>query len=125
MPTTPTHNLRQFSRIPFAAQVLLHVHDRTLRVHLVDLAFKGALVRTDAPHALVLQEECRLELPLADGGEGVLMEGNIVHLDAQHIGLACQSIDITSLTRLRRLIELNTGDTTLMQRELLQLFAVR
>jgi hypothetical protein len=50
------------------------------------------------------------------------MAGMVVHLDGHHIGIECQNIDLTSLTRLRRLIELNTGDTALMDRELSHLF---
>ena len=118
----PILGLRQYSRIPFKADVLLHVHAETIKVHLVDIALKGALVRTDGPMALVLQEPCRLLLPLADSGEGVEMIGRIVHLEQDHVGIACENMDLTSLTRLRRLIELNTGDSELMDRELSHLF---
>ncbi|WP_114973720.1 PilZ domain-containing protein [Rhodoferax ferrireducens] len=117
--------LRHFSRIPFDAEVLLHLHDRTISVRLVDIAFKGALVQTELQQALVLHEKCRLVLPLTDGGDGVVMTGKIVHLEDQHVGMECQDIDVTSLTRLRRLIELNTGDAELMNRELAHLFAGR
>ncbi len=119
----PALGLRQYSRIPFKADVLLHVHAGTIKVHLVDIALKGALVRTDIPMALVLQEPCRLVLPLADSGEGVVMIGHVVHLERDHVGIACENMDLTSLTRLRRLIELNTGDSELMDRELSHLFA--
>jgi len=124
MKTTPANGLRKYARIPFAAQVLLHVQGQTLTVHLLDIALKGALVQTNTPQPLVLYEKCRLELPLADDGEGVAMSGTIVHLDKQHVGIACQDIDLTSLTRLRRLMELNTGDVELMDRELSHLFGV-
>jgi c-di-GMP-binding flagellar brake protein YcgR len=122
MNNKPILGLRQYSRIPFHADVLLHVDTEPIRVHLVDIALKGALVRTDTPVALALHEPCRLVLPLADSGEGVVMKGRIVHLDQNHIGIACENMDLTSLTRLRRLIELNTGDTELMDRELFHLF---
>ena len=125
MKTTTIKGLRHYSRIPFDAEVLLHLRDRTISVHLIDIAFKGALVQTATPQPLVLQEQCRLVLPLTDGGDGVVMAGKIVHLDNQHVGIECQDIDVTSLTRLRRLIELNTGDADLMKRELSNLFASR
>jgi hypothetical protein len=125
MKTTTIKGLRHFSRIPFDAEGLLHLHDRTINVHLVDIAFKGALVQTATPQPLVPQEKCRLVLPLTDGGDGVEMAGKIVHLENQHIGIECQDIDVTSLTRLRRLLELNTGDADLMNRELSLLFARR
>jgi hypothetical protein len=64
-------------------------------------------------------------LPLTDGGDAIAMAGKIVHLEDQHVGIECQDIDVSSLTRLRRLIELNTGDADLMNRELSFLFARR
>lgn len=125
MKTLPVKGLRHFSRIPFAAEVSLQLHDRTLQVHLIDIALKGALVRTTTLEALVPKEKCRLVLPLTDGGDAIIMAGKIVHLEDQHVGIECQDIDIGSLTQLRRLIELNTGDADLMSRELSQLFASR
>lgn len=125
MKSTQIKNLRHFSRVPFGAEVLLHLHDRTLNVHLIDIALKGALVATATLQALVPEEKCRLVLPLTDGGDAIIMAGKIVHLEDQHVGIECQDIDIGSLTQLRRLIELNTGDADLMSRELSQLFASR
>lgn len=123
MKTTPVKGLRHYARIPFDAEVRLQLHDRTLQVHLVDIALKGALVQTEGNPALTLHEKCRLVLPLAEDGDGVVMAGRIVHLEGAHVGIECMDIDVTSLTRLRRLIELNTGDSELMDRELSLLFA--
>lgn len=125
MKTTTVKSLRHFSRIPFAAEGRLHLHDRSLSVLLIDIAFKGALVQTDTLQTLVLGEKCRLVLPLTDGGEEVVMAGKVVHLEDTHVGIECQDIEVASLTRLRRLIELNTGDAELMNRELARLFARR
>ena len=125
MKTTTIKGLRHYSRIPFDAEVQLHLQDRTISVHLIDIALKGALVQTATAQPLVSQEKCRLTLPLTDGGDGVVMAGKIVHLEDRHVGIECQDIDVTSLTRLRRLLELNTGDADLMNRELSNLFAGR
>jgi hypothetical protein len=123
MKTAQVKSLRHYARIPFAADVLLHLQDQTIAVQLVDIALKGALVQTAVAHTLQLHEKCRLLLPLADDGEGLVMAGRIAHLEGQHVGIECLDIDVTSLTRLRRLIELNTGDTALMDRELSLLFS--
>lgn len=125
MNTTATKSLRHFSRVPFDAEVVLHLYDRTISVKLIDIALKGALVQTDIQHALVLQEKCRLVFPLTDGGDSIVMSGEIVHLENQHVGIKCLEIDVASLTQLRRLIELNTGDAELMNRELANLFVNR
>lgn len=125
MSSTPAKSLRLFSRVPFDAAVQLHLHDRTLNVHLIDIALKGALVSTETLQAVVPMEKCRLVMPLTEAGEGIVMKGQVVHLENLNIGIECLDIDVVSLTQLRRLLELNTGDGELMKRELAQLFARR
>ncbi len=124
MKNAPAQSLRNYARIPFDADVLLHAHGQTMAVQLVDIALKGALVQTGAASTLNLDDPCRLLLPLADNGEGLVMAGRVVHINDQHVGIECLDIDVTSLTRLRRLVELNTGDSALMDRELSHLFAM-
>ncbi len=123
MKTLPVKSLRHFSRIPFAAEVSLQLHDRTLQVRLIDIALKGALVQSASAPALALQDKCRLLLPLTDGGDAIEMAGQVVHLEGERIGIECQDIDVLSLTRLRRLLELNAGDAGQINLELSQLFA--
>lgn len=125
MITLPTESHRLFSRVPFFAQVSLQVQGQTLSVELLDIALKGALVRIAEPLVLSLHEKCRLNLPLADGQESIVMNGKVAHLQGQNVGMACEDIDLQSLTRLRRLLELNTGDADLMDRELSHLFSKR
>ena len=114
--------IRHFSRVPFHAQAQLRLDERTLDVQLLDIALRGALVETSEAQSLVPYEKCTLTLSLAGGDESIVMEGVVVHLEGQHVGIECQHIDIGSLTQLRRLVELNTGDGDLMNRELSNLF---
>ncbi|MHB8949439.1 MAG: PilZ domain-containing protein [Rhodoferax sp.] len=123
MKTQHVKSLRHFSRIPFAAEVSLQLHDRTLQVRLIDIALKGALVQSESAPALALLDKCRLLLPLTDGGDAIEMAGQVVHLEGERIGIECQDIDVLSLTRLRRLLELNAGDADQINLELSQLFA--
>lgn len=125
MNVTPAESHRLFSRVPFSAAVTLHLPGKTLEVTLLDIALKGALVQTDVPEDVQLQAPCRLMLPLSGDDEIIEMVGTIAHLNGCHIGLRCEHIDLGSLTLLRRLLELNTGDADLMDRELSQLFATR
>jgi len=115
-------NLRQFSRIPFLADIQLHLAAGVQTGRLLDIALKGALVETAQPVAADLGAACRLVLPLGEGGEQIVMEGVVVHREGLHVGIECRHIDVDSLTRLRRLVELNLGDTVLLERELSHLF---
>lgn len=125
MNVIPAESHRLFSRVPFSAAVTLHLPGKTLEVTLLDIALKGALVQTPVPEAIQLQAPCRLMLPLSNDGETIEMAGTVAHLNGRHIGLRCEHIDLSSLTLLRRLLELNVGDADLMDRELSQLFAPR
>jgi hypothetical protein len=42
----------------------------------------------------------------------------VAHVEGEHVGLLCRSIDIESITHLRRLLEINLGDAKLLEREL-------
>ena len=125
MNASPAHNHRQYSRVPFVTQVELHLDNQTLNVALLDIAFKGALLQTPGKINVALHAPCRLVLPLADGNESIEMRGTVAHLEADHLGMACEAMDLQSLTNLRQLLALNTGDAELMDRELVHLFAKR
>lgn len=122
-PSAEGHRL--FSRVPFFAHVSLQLAGEVLAVDLLDIALKGVLVRSLTPVAVTLNDKCHLVLPLADGGESIEMSGKVAHVEGRNIGVACDEIDLQSLTRLRRLLELNTGDADLMDRELSLLFVKR
>ncbi len=68
---------------------------------------------------------CLVKLPLGDPAEGlhIAMAGELAHVDGDHAGVLCRSIDLESITHLRRLIEVNLGDTAASERELKALIA--
>ena len=125
MNAEPAQGHRLFSRVPFNAAVSLHLNHQAVEVTLLDIALKGALVQTSAPLNLQLDDSCRLQLPLTNDGDTIEMTGKVAHLEGCNVGLKCEHIDLNSLTLLRRLLELNTGDTDLMDRELSLLFVKR
>jgi hypothetical protein len=50
------------------------------------------------------------------------MRGKISHVEADHLGIESTGIDIESITHLRRLMELNLGDSSILDRELAALY---
>ena len=71
---------------------------------------------------------CLVKLPLGNPGGGagdivIAMAGELAHVEGSHAGVLCRSIDIESITHLRRLIEVNLGDPTASERELKALIA--
>jgi hypothetical protein len=52
------------------------------------------------------------------GGIEICMSVHIFSQQGDQVRLACDHIDIDSMTHLRRLVELNIGDSSLLEREL-------
>lgn len=121
-PAHATDLRRHFSRIPFHTDARLHLRHGVQTVHMLDLALKGALVEALDPFPVALGDISSLVLPLNETGDKIIMKGVVAHLDGPRIGLECQHIDVDSLTNLRRLVELNLGDASLVDRELAHLF---
>ena len=92
-------------------------------VQVQDLSLKGALVVAREPWAV--GTTCQLTVPLAntDTHVSITMSMQVAQMQEQHIGLVCRSIDLDSVTHLRRLIELQLGDPTMLERDLAALCA--
>lgn len=109
---------RRFTRIPFDAQTLLQQDDWQSQVQLIDISLHGLLVMApddwsasiqDAPYIIVIE--------LNDGSQ-IRMEAALAHAEEGMLGFTCTHIDLDSISHLRRLIALNTGDEQLLEREL-------
>lgn len=115
-------NRRRFQRIDFDASTELVQGERRWAVELHDLSLKGLLVHR--PDDWDLQPGLPLTacIRLADDVQ-VSMDVLLVRDHDGLLGLACQHIDLESMSHLRRLVELNLGDTALLERELAALGA--
>lgn len=115
---------RHFTRIPFSAPGELRQEQDVLPCQLDDLSLKGVLL--DCPDNAQLNPEqpvlLRLTLP---NNEPITLEGEIRHQEGEQLGLHITLMDIDSASRLRRIVELNTGDDSLLKRELAALLADR
>lgn len=89
-----------------------------IKAHVLDLSLKGALLRLPAPHGATVGTPCLLKITLADKETCISLAGELAHIEGENAGLLCRSIDIESITHLRRLIEMNLGDASLVEREL-------
>lgn len=85
---------------------------------LLDLSFKGALLEKPEEFNADLQQAFLLTFGLEGLPNNIILQGHITHQEQGHLGLHCELMDIDSATQLRRLIELNVGDTELLNREL-------
>lgn len=114
-------NRRHFTRILFSIKATLEVEDHTYPVSIHDISLNGALVsRADSDKSLK-GKLGTLQFLLSDDESEVVMHIAVVHEDNDEMGLQCNAIDIDSISHLRRLVELNLGDETQLNKELSQL----
>ncbi|MBU1236008.1 MAG: PilZ domain-containing protein [Gammaproteobacteria bacterium] len=108
---------RRFWRAAFEAEVRLVGAAESTPAELVDISLKGALVKLPPRYSVGMAEPCELDLKLADDAT-IVMRGVVAHIEGRQIGVRCTDIDLDSITHLRRLVELNAGDSALLDREL-------
>lgn len=115
-------NRRQFWRAAFHSTVQLVDAAGSVPAELVDISLKGALIKVPPQWAGQIGGSCQIKLKLADDAV-ILMHALVAHIEGRRVGLHCESIDLDSITHLRRLVELNAGDMALLDRELAALLA--
>lgn len=108
---------RVFSRIPFDAAVMIRGEHGEWKSVLLDISLKGALLELPAVWDGKTGDPFELEITLAPDAI-IDMQAHVAHIEEDHIGFQCDHIDLDSITHLRRIIELNTGDEKLLNREL-------
>lgn len=122
-PDAMPHERRHFIRVTFDAPALLTTADQTFSVHVLDLSLKGALVAMAPGSALIPGTLCQLTVPLTSTSDHIAMSTEVAHMENHFAGLLCRSIDLDSVTHLRRLIELQLGAPALLERDLAELSA--
>lgn len=125
--TTPSDKTEQrhFTRIPFDARVEMHRGEEPPREgRLLDICLKGALFTRPPDWPVEVGQALSIAIRLDDSPIVIAMEGHIAHADAERIGFSREHLDVDSAAHLHRLMELNLGDSTLLERELHELLNV-
>lgn len=115
--TESAHERRRFSRIAFDAPTEIVQGDRRWPAELHDLSLKGLLVHCPAGWSGDPQQPFEAIIELSEDAS-VRMEVALARSQDDLLGFVCQHIDLDSISHLRRLVELNLGDESLLEREL-------
>jgi hypothetical protein len=113
-----SENRRQFTRIPMDNEVTLACGANQWNSQLLDISLKGALLAIPEEFGECPNCSCRLMFMLNETDVTIMMVGDIVHQEGEQLGFRCDSIDLDSITHLKRMVELNLGDESLLEREL-------
>lgn len=121
-PTNSSTERRRFRRISFDAGCELQTANGPVEVKLVDISLRGALI--EASHVLPLDIAGQAELHIYLASDILIrMPGKVTHLRGSQYGFQAGTLDLDSISYLRRLVELNLGDEALLERELDAIFA--
>ena len=108
---------RSFQRINFDADTQIRQGNRAWSVVLVDISMKGLLI--EEPFGCGIDPEQTTSAHIILGDDSYIdMDILWRHHENGQIGFECRHIDIDSISHLRRLIELNIGDSSSIDREL-------
>lgn len=112
METSPPHR-RRFSRFPCEGAVAFVGWPETCE--LLDVSLHGVLVASPVP--IHPGDEVDISIMLAGSEHPIAMRVRAAHETAGQVGFECMHISIEGMTELRRLAELNLGDSALLRRE--------
>ena len=108
---------RRFHRIFYNAEAKLEGGGFRYECKIIDLSLKGCLLAFTESWTGSSETDYKMTLGLSEEVE-IKMDLRAVHREGKHVGFICRHIDIDSISRLRRLVELNLGDSELLEREL-------
>ena len=109
---------RMFSRILFATDAHLAQGETKWETTILDLSLNGALVEEPA-HFSNSGEAITLSFTLPESDIEISIDTELVHQKNTQLGLKCNFIDVDSISHLKRMVELNLGDASLLNRELM------
>ncbi len=111
---------RQFSRVTFDAVVTVSQEDQKFTAQLVDISLNGVLITTPHKYELRTDRPCSIAVRLSQD-VNIAMQVSLVHSSSQTLGFHCTSIDMDSMTHLRRLVESNLPGESASERVLNEL----
>lgn len=109
---------RHFSRIKFATHVQIIFENNKYEGELADVSLNGALFRPDGQIDLELGDICELSFLLSASEVNLVFKAQLVHEFNGYFGFKFLSEDMGTMSHLRRLLELNTGDSDQIAHEL-------
>ena len=114
---------RHFTRIRFDGEAWLidTANNHRWQTEVIDISLRGAMIRRPADGPRDFDKTYLLQLQLSEEVQ-LEFETRITHYDnPDHLGLHFDHMDLDSASHLHRLVELNLGDPTLLERELAEL----
>ena len=114
---------RHFTRISFNATALVTNPEsgQQWMCELSDISLKGVLIARPDEWQSENTQNFTIKIQLAGEEIEINLDVTAVHTSENTVGFKVEHMDIDSATHLHRLIELNLGDESLLEREIAEL----
>lgn len=109
---------RHFSRINFDGQCTVYYQQREYRAQLVDIGLSGIKIQASNELNFAVHESLHISISLTDSTACINLKASLVKHEHDLLHFKIDHMDIHSSGHLRRLLELNLGDASLLKREL-------
>lgn len=119
-----TQERRKFSRVVLDWPVEIHHQDKSWPALLVDLSFRGVLLNCENM-SLDQDAKVHLHIHIPQSLLDLDLVAHVVRSCGPIYALRLDAMGIDSMSEVRRVIELNLGDDSLLQREMEQLLEIR
>ena len=109
---------RYSHRVNFDCLVEFKTSECNYICELVDISINGALIAACSGATPEPGTKCQLIISLNETDKyKIIMDGTVSRKIENRVGIHCDSIDVDSMTHLRRLVEYNLGDVELVNRD--------
>lgn len=112
---------RLYSRIEFDGRCTINFNQVIHQAHLVDICLTGSLIQATEQIDISSGQKANISIDLLAAETSIDISAVLVKREADLLHFKLQNIDLESTVHLRRLLELNLGDASLIERELHQL----
>lgn len=111
---------RHYERVNFVEKAQVHCSGNSYPCMVIDISLKGCLLEFAQENFEKLCPDQRYEIVLQLEGSDIKLsfEAEKTHSHLRTMGFQFKSMNAESMTHLRRLLELNTGDPEEIDREL-------
>ena len=112
---------RMYQRVNFDGTAELSNNEQSFTCQITDLSLRGVLVRPFGVVRADVGTEFTLLIPLSNDQDSndlkIQMTLELAHSNPDGLGFKCTSIDLDSITHLRKIIELNSTNPELLDRD--------
>lgn len=110
---------RSFRRLNFETEADIFVEGAPFRCKLVDLALQGALFTAEEKLPVEIGKPYQLKITLPASNLELKFSAELIHQRGHFYGFIFIAEDADTMAHLRRLLELNFGDSEEVEREFL------